>query len=110
MSELLTAARTAVTQCLGAKRGEKMLVITDEPLRPIGYAFFEAGRGAGSEVLLLEILPRKNSGEPPPEPGPGFWKRVDLFVAPTSPPPAPPPAPQDAPPAGGRGATPPRTP
>ena len=84
MSELLTAARTAVTQCLGAKRGEKMLVITDEPLRPIGYAFFEAGREAGCEVLLLEILPRKNSGEPPPEPVPGFWKRFDLFVAPTS--------------------------
>jgi leucyl aminopeptidase (aminopeptidase T) len=82
--ELLTAARTAVMQCLGAKRGEKMLVITDEPLRPIGYAFFEAGKEAGCETILCEILPRKNSGEPPPEPIPGFWKQFDLFVAPTS--------------------------
>ena len=84
MSELLAAARTAVSQCLGAKSGEKMLVITDEPLRPIGYAFFEAGREAGCETILCEILPRKNSGEPPPEPIPDFWKRFDLFVAPTS--------------------------
>ena len=38
MSDLLSAARTAVNQCLGAKRGEKFLVITDEPLRPIGRA------------------------------------------------------------------------
>jgi len=84
MSDLLSAARTAVNQCLGAKRGEKFLVITDEPLRPIGLAFFEAGREAGCETILCEILPRKNSGEPPPEPIPDFWKRFDLFVAPTS--------------------------
>jgi aminopeptidase len=84
MSDLMSAARTAVNQCLGAKRGEKFLVITDEPLRPIGYAFFEAGREAGCETILCEILPRKNSGEPPPEPIPDFWKRFDLFVAPTS--------------------------
>ena len=84
MADLLSAARTAVNQCLGAKRGEKFLVITDEPLRPIGQAFFEAGREAGCETILCEILPRKNSGEPPPEPIPEFWKRFDLFVAPTS--------------------------
>jgi len=84
MSELLSAARTAVNQCLAAKRGEKFLVITDEPLRPIGYAFFEAGREAGCETILCEILPRRNSGEPPPEPMADFWKRFDLFVAPTS--------------------------
>lgn len=82
--DLLQAARTAVVQCLGAKRGEKLLVITDEPLRSIGYAFFEAGREAGCETLLLEILPRRNSGEPPPEPVPDFWKRFDCFLAPTS--------------------------
>ncbi|HEV8374625.1 MAG TPA: aminopeptidase [Candidatus Polarisedimenticolia bacterium] len=84
MPDLLSAARTALAQCLGARRGEKMLVITDEPLRSIGYAFFEAGREAGCETLLLEILPRRNSGEPPPEPVPDFWKRFDCFVAPTS--------------------------
>ncbi|MCI0409322.1 MAG: hypothetical protein L0191_12320, partial [Acidobacteria bacterium] len=84
MPDLLSAARIAVSQCLGARRGEKFLVITDAPLRPIGYAFFEAGREAGCETILCEILPRRNSGEPPPEPIAGFWKRFDLFVAPTS--------------------------
>ena len=52
MPDLIQAARTAVVQCLGAKRGEKLLVITDEPLRSIGYAFFEAGREA-----MLDALP-----------------------------------------------------
>ena len=84
MSDLMSAARTAILQCLGAKPGEKLLVITDQPLRPIGYAFFEAGREALCETILCEILPRKNSGEPPPEPIPEFWNRLDLFVAPTS--------------------------
>ena len=84
MSDLKEAARTAVRQCLGAQRGEKMLVITDEPLRPIGLACFAAGVEAGCETILCEIIPRKNSGEPPPEPLPEFWKRFDLFLAPTS--------------------------
>jgi len=84
LSDLKEAARVAVTQCLGARKGEKMLVITDEPLREIGFAFFDAGREAGCEAILCEIIPRRNSGEPPPEPIPEFWKRFDLFVAPTS--------------------------
>jgi len=84
MFDLLAAARTAVSQCLGARRGEKLLVITDEPLRDIGLALFEAGREAGCEPILCEIVPRRNSGEPPPEPLPEFWKRFDLFLAPTS--------------------------
>ena len=61
-----------------------MLVINDEPLLEIGRAFFLAGREAGCETILCEIIPRRNSGEPPPEPLPEFWKRFDLFVAPTS--------------------------
>lgn len=83
-SEMRAAARIAVNECLGARRGEKMLILTDEPLRDIGYAFFEAGREAACETILCEILPRRNSGEPPPEPIPAFWKRFDLFLAPTS--------------------------
>jgi leucyl aminopeptidase (aminopeptidase T) len=84
VTDLKPAARTAVSQCLGAKRGERFLVITDEPLREIGMAFFAAGREAGCETILCEILPRRNSGEPPPDPLPEFWKRFDLFLAPTS--------------------------
>ena len=84
MPDLSQAARVAVTQCLGARSGEKMLVITDEPLKDIGRALFDAGREAGCETILCEIIPRKNSGEPPPEPLPDFWKRFDLFLAPTS--------------------------
>ena len=84
MPDLSQAARVAVTQCLGARSGEKMLVITDEPLKEIGRALFDAGREAGCETILCEIIPRKNSGEPPPEPLPDFWKRFDLFLAPTS--------------------------
>jgi leucyl aminopeptidase (aminopeptidase T) len=84
VSDLLTAARTAVSQCLGAQPGEKLLVITDAPLRDIGLALFDAGREAGCEAILCEIVPRKTNGEPPPEPLPEFWKRFDLFLAPTS--------------------------
>jgi leucyl aminopeptidase (aminopeptidase T) len=67
MDELLKAARTAVNNCLAIKKGESVLVITDLPLRKIGYAFWEAAKEAGSEAMLLEILPRSSNGEEPPE-------------------------------------------
>jgi hypothetical protein len=42
MDELKSAALIAVKDCMAINRGEKVLVITDEPLRKIGYALWEA--------------------------------------------------------------------
>jgi leucyl aminopeptidase (aminopeptidase T) len=84
MNELSKAAQIAVNNCLAVKKGEFVLVITDQPLRKIGYAFWEAAKEVGSEAMLLEILPRSTNGEEPPEPVAKLMKDFDVLIIPTS--------------------------
>ena len=55
MTPLQNAARTALESCLALRPGESLLVITDEPLRRIAYAFWEEGRILGAESMLMEM-------------------------------------------------------
>jgi leucyl aminopeptidase (aminopeptidase T) len=82
--ELLSASIIAVRDCMGTKEGESVLVITDEPLRPIGYALRMAAVQLGHEVTLAEITPRKTNGEEPPAPVADLMKRFDVVLCPTS--------------------------
>jgi leucyl aminopeptidase (aminopeptidase T) len=84
MDALKDAAMVAIKECMGVKSGEKVLVITDEPLRKIGYVLWEAARGLGAEALITEIISRKTHGEEPPEPVAELMKLVDVIVIPTS--------------------------
>ena len=58
--------------------------MTDEPLRPIGYALFEAARELDTETMLVEIRPRKSNGEEPPPAVAEMMKAVDVVLCPTS--------------------------
>ena len=82
--ELYSASLIAVRDCMGVKPGERVLVVTDEPLRTIGYAIWKAAKGLGNEVLLVEILPRKTNGEEPPKEVAELMKMVDVVLCPTS--------------------------
>jgi leucyl aminopeptidase (aminopeptidase T) len=84
MDKLFKAAQVAINNCLMVKKGESVLVITDQPLRKIGYAFREAAEEAATEAMLLEILPRSSNGEEPPEPVAKFMKDFDVLIIPTS--------------------------
>lgn len=83
-SELLSAALIAVRDCMGAKSGERVLVVTDEPMRTIGYALWRASKELGTEVMLVEMLPRKTNGEEPPREIAELMKMVDVVLCPTS--------------------------
>ncbi len=83
-SELYSAALTAVRDCLGVRSAEKVLIVTDEPLRLIGYALHRAATDIGAEVFLVEMLPRKTHGEEPPREIAEFMKIVDVVLCPTS--------------------------
>jgi leucyl aminopeptidase (aminopeptidase T) len=82
--ELYSASLIAVRDCMGLKPGEKVLVITDEPLRTIGYALWKAAKDLGNEVLLIEILPRASNGAEPPQEVAELMKMVDVVFCPTS--------------------------
>lgn len=81
---LSSAAQIAVRDCMGAKPGERVLVVTDEPLRTIGYALWKASKDLGTEVMLVEMLPRKTNGEEPPKEVAELMKMVDVVLCPTS--------------------------
>jgi leucyl aminopeptidase (aminopeptidase T) len=83
-SELYSAAVTAVRDCMGIQPGERVLILTDEPLRTIGYALRQAARDLGTEVFLVEILPRTTNGEEPPREMAELMKMVDVVLCPTS--------------------------
>ncbi len=81
---LLNTARIALQECMGLKQGEVLLVITDEPCRSVGEAFFVAGNDLGNESILVEIVPRGTHGEEPPACVAEMMKSVDVVVMPTS--------------------------
>jgi aminopeptidase len=83
-TQLLSAALIAVRDCMGTKAGERVLIVTDEPMRTIGYALWKASKDLGAEVMLVEMLPRKTNGEEPPREVAELMKMVDVVLCPTS--------------------------
>jgi aminopeptidase len=82
--ELHSAALIAVRDCMGVQPGERVLVVTDAPLRTIGYAVFEAARELTTEVLLVEMTPRQSNGAEPPAEVAALMTQVDVVLCPTS--------------------------
>jgi hypothetical protein len=82
-AELLSASTVAIRDCMGARPGETILIVTDEPLRRIGYALQHAARALGHEVVLAEMLPRRSNGEEPPPQIADLMTSMDVVLCPT---------------------------
>jgi aminopeptidase len=83
-TELLSASTIAIRDCMGAKAGESVLIVTDEPLRHIGYALRQAAKDLGHDVMLVEILPRATNGAEPPPQIARLMTQADVVLCPTS--------------------------
>src|SRR3989339_787263 len=83
-SALSSAALIAVRDCMGTQAGERVLIVTDEPMRTIGYALWKAAKELDAEVMLVEMLPRKTNGEEPPREIAELMKMVDVVLCPTT--------------------------
>ncbi len=80
---LRKSAKIVFHQCLGIKKGEKVLIITDKPCREIGQVLWDELPDQ-SRSLLVEIPPTGGHGrEPSPEVA-ELLKNFDAFVIPTS--------------------------
>jgi len=80
---LKKGAETAVNICMGVKRGESVLVLTDTEKEPIGQALFDAALAAKAKPLLVKMLPTTRHGEEPPRPVVEMMKRAQVIIAPT---------------------------
>ncbi|MFA6542716.1 MAG: aminopeptidase [Bacteroidota bacterium] len=83
-NELYSASQIAIRDCMGTRADEKILIVTDEPLRMLGYALWKAAKDFGNDVLLTEILPRRSNGEEPPSEVAELMKKFDVVFCPTS--------------------------
>ncbi|MBN2543864.1 aminopeptidase [bacterium] len=84
MVKLREAAQIAINTCMQAKENEVGLIITDEPLRNIGYLLFEEAAKVSREALLVEIKPRISHASEPPQQVAELMRKVDYILAPTS--------------------------
>jgi leucyl aminopeptidase (aminopeptidase T) len=60
------SAHVALCQCMAVKRGETVLVVTDELTRKIGRVFGEKAVEIGAEAVYMEMTARKENGVEPP--------------------------------------------
>ena len=81
---LHSASIVAMRDCLGMKPGERVLIVSDEPMRKLAQSLLTATKELGNDVVLVEMLPRESNGEEPPREIAGLMTRFDIVVSPTS--------------------------
>lgn len=85
MSEKAQAsARTALVRCLQLKPEETLLVVCDPPCFDVGTALWEIGRGMCREAVMVQMSPREQNGNEPPDEVAGMFGKFDVAVMPTS--------------------------
>jgi len=82
--ELAAASLVAVRDCMGLAAHERVLVVTDGPLRSIGDALRDAAAQLAADVVLVEITPRRSNGEEPPAEVAAMMGAFDVVLCPTS--------------------------
>ncbi len=78
------ACITAIEDCMGAKKNEKILVITDEFKHEIGYALFENAKALGHKTLFVEMKSGKINGEEPSAEIAELMQKFDVVLVPTA--------------------------
>jgi len=85
MSEALReSARIALMECLNLGRQEMLLVVCDPPCAEIGWMLWNVGSKRCREAVLVQISPRKQNGNEPPQPVGEWFGKFDVAVMPTS--------------------------
>jgi leucyl aminopeptidase (aminopeptidase T) len=82
-TELRTAARKAIIDCLAVKKGETILIVTDIPRKSIGNVFYEVAAELGFEAMLTVMEARKSHGDDPPQPIVEAMAAASVVIAPT---------------------------
>jgi aminopeptidase len=84
LTPLDKACITAIKDCMGAKKYESILVISDELKREIGISLFDNAKRLGYKALYVEMKSGKISGEEPPDAISDLMKKFDIVFCPTA--------------------------
>ncbi|MFZ1517660.1 MAG: aminopeptidase [Ignavibacteriaceae bacterium] len=84
LTKLDSASTIAIRDCMGAKKNEKILVITDELKREIGLSLHENAIRLGYQSLLVEMKSGKINGEEPSDEISELMQKFDVVFCPTA--------------------------
>ncbi len=84
LTKLDSASTIAIKDCMGAKKNEKILVITDELKREIGLSLHENAIRLGYESLIVEMKSGKINGEEPSAAVADLMQKFDVVFCPTA--------------------------
>jgi len=84
LTKLDTASQIAIRDCMGAKKNEKILIITDELKREIGLSLYENAIRLGYFSILVEMKSGKINGEEPSPEVAELMQKFDVVFCPTA--------------------------
>jgi aminopeptidase len=84
MDNLLQAARTALLSCLGLKKDETLMILTDDNKISIGSALYSVGKELCKDVVLVQMPPAAVNGQEPPASITAMMQAYDVIVCPTT--------------------------
>ena len=84
LTKLDSASVIAIQECMGAKKNEKILIITDEHKREIGYSLYSNAVRLGYKSLFVEMKSGKINGEEPPAEIAQLMQKFDVVFIPTA--------------------------
>ncbi|NMB25122.1 MAG: aminopeptidase [Firmicutes bacterium] len=84
MQGLAKAAHTVLMQCMGAKPGEILCIVYDEPKSAIAQAILDIAAKEGLEAVTVQMNVRSRDGEEPPAPVASAMANSDIVLCITS--------------------------
>jgi len=77
-------ARKILKDCVSLKEGEKLLIVTDPPLKKIAQILAHVAHEFGIEPIIEIIPPRERDGQEPPSSVAKVMKNSDVIICPVS--------------------------
>lgn len=84
LTKLDSASIKAIKECMAVKKNEKILIITDEIKREIGYSLYANALRLGYKALFVETKSGKINGEEPSEEIAHLMQQFDVVFIPTA--------------------------
>ena len=81
---LIDGAKTAIYTCMGVKKREVVLILTDTEKEAIGEALFSVAKEATTEAIMVKMQPRTRHGEEPSRAIAEMMRNADVIIAPTA--------------------------